>query len=121
MGIRRAAIAVGTSEESLMRSIRELDSSRHAITDLYDEQRRAFLVQYPVWFITVLALTGVAVFAITGFYGYGSSVVRQPWDLFLWFCAVLVTLQVSIFRNESLRRRLIATLLFTLASILFIG
>ncbi len=104
-----------------MRSFRELDSSRHAITDLYDEQRRAFLVQYPVWFIVALALSGVVVFAITGFYGYGNSVVRQPWDLFLWFCAVLITLQISIFRNESLRRRLLVILLFTVASIVFIG
>jgi hypothetical protein len=121
MGNPTRCIAVGTTEESFMRSLRELDSSRHAITDLYDERRRAFLVQYPVWFIVALALTGVATFAITGFFGYGSSVVRQPWDLFLWFCAVLVTLQISIFRSESLRTRLIATLLFTLASILIIG
>ena len=105
-----------------MRQLRELSSSRHAITDLYDEQRRAFLIQYPVWLITALALTGVAAFAVTGFLGYNAgSPVHQPWPLFVWFCAVLVTLQISIFRHQSLRRRLVMTLLFSLFSIAFIG
>lgn len=105
-----------------MRQLRGLAGSRHAITDLYDEQRRAFLVQYPVWLITALALGGVAVFAVTGFLGYSAgSPVHQPWPLFLWFCAVLITLQVSIFRHQSLRRRLVMTLLFSLFSIAFIG
>lgn len=105
-----------------MRQLRELASSRHAITDLYDEQRRTFLIQYPVWLITALALGGVVVFAITGFLGYSqNSPVHQPWPLFLWFCAVLVTLQISILRHQSLRRRLVMTLLFSLFSIAFIG
>jgi len=105
-----------------MRSQRELGSSGHAITDLYDEQRRTFLVQYPIWLITLLGLAGVAAFAVTGFLGYSnSSPVRQPWPLFLWFCALLLTLQVSIFRDVSLRRRLIAILFISFISIIFIG
>ena len=66
-----------------MRSQRELGSSGHAITDLYDEQRRTFLVQYPIWLITVLGLVGVAAFAVTGFLGYsdnyagGDQTIRQ--------------------------------------------
>lgn len=105
-----------------MRQLRELASSRHAITDLYDEQRRTFLIQYPAWLITALALGGVVAFGITGFLGYSAgSPVHQPWPLFLWFCAVLITLQISIFRHQSLRRRLVMTLLFSLFSIAFIG
>ena len=42
---------------------------RHAITDLYDEERRTFLIQYPVWLIVALGLTGVIAFAVTGFWG----------------------------------------------------
>lgn len=105
-----------------MRQFRELAGSRHAITDLYDEQQRTFLIQYPVWLITALALGGVVVFGMTGFLGYSAnSPVHQPWPLFLWFCAVLITLQISILRHQSLRRRLVMTLLFSLFSIAFIG
>ena len=114
-----------------MRPITQVNGQRHAITDLYDEQRRTFLVQYPVWFVTALSLAGVIAFAVTGFLGYAAATAtktyaldpafQQPWLLFLWFCALLVTLQVSIFRNSSLRRRLIATLLISAIAIVFIG
>ena len=115
-----------------MRPIQANNGSRHAITDLYDEQRRTFLIQYPVWLIVVLGLTGVAAFAITGFFGHTGIYATkpaiavdqpftQPWLLFLWFCAVLLTLQVSIFRHASLRRRLIATLIVSVIAITFIG
>src|SRR5574340_1107507 len=89
-----------------------------AITDLYDDQRRTFLVQYPIWLILGLSLSGVAVIALTGYLGYTKSEpLSQPWLLFLWFCALLITLQISIFRHQSLRGRLIATLLMSLAAI----
>ncbi|MGH2514427.1 MAG: hypothetical protein ACRDHP_02120, partial [Ktedonobacterales bacterium] len=115
-----------------MRPIQATNGSRHAITDLYDEQRRTFLVQYPVWFIVALGLTGVAAFAITGLFGHTGIYqakpqnpvdppFMQPWLLFLWFCAVLLTLQISIFRHASLRKRLIATILVSLVAIAFIG
>ena len=114
-----------------MRPIAQVNGQRHAITDLYDEQRRTFLVQYPVWFVTALSLAGVVAFAVTGFLGYTAvnaartnaldPAFQQPWLLFLWFCALLVTLQVSIFRNSSLRRRLIATLIISAVAIVFIG
>ncbi|HEY7343289.1 MAG TPA: hypothetical protein VH591_20625 [Ktedonobacterales bacterium] len=95
---------------------------KQAITDLYDEQRRTFLIQYPIWLILGLSLSGVAIIALTGYLGYTKSEpFSQPWLLFLWFCAVLVTLQISIFRDASLRARLIATLIMSLLAILFIG
>ncbi|HET8906271.1 MAG TPA: hypothetical protein VFN11_04835 [Ktedonobacterales bacterium] len=97
--------------------------ANHAITDLYDENRRTFLIQYPIWLILGLGLSGVAVFALTGYLGYPNTdePLKQPWLLFLWFCAVLITLQISIFRHKSLRSRLIATLIISLLAIVFIG
>jgi hypothetical protein len=97
-----------------------------AITDLYDEQRGTFLVQYPVLLVLGLALTGVAAFAVTGFLGYPqdtgfSSVFHQAWVLFLWLCALLITLQASIFRDKSLRSRLIASLVISALAIILVG
>jgi len=78
-----------------------------AITDVYDEQRGTLLVQYPVWLILVLVLGGVTAFALTGF------VDGPPLVIFLWLCALVIALQVSIFRHASMRGRLIATLVVT--------
>lgn len=100
------------------------NSSHHAFTDLYDPDRRAFLIQYPIWFIIGLSLVGVIAFGVTGFLGYTKespdSAFIQPWGLFLWFCALLITLQVSILRDQSLRSRLIATLIISVLAILII-
>jgi hypothetical protein len=112
-----------------MRQVRAVDTAPHAITDLYDEKRGTFLVQFPAWFVIILALAGVAAFAMTGFFGWMNrpdttgvdNVFRQPWLLFLWFCAIVITLQVSIFRNQSLRSRLWATLAVSLFCIIFVG
>ncbi len=98
----------------------------NAITDLYDEQRGTFLIQYPVLLVLGIALTGVAAFAVTGFLGYSqdtgfSSVFHQPWVLFLWMCALLVTLQASIFRDKSLRSLLIASLIVSALAIVLVG
>ena len=93
-----------------------------AFTDLYDEKRHTFLIKYPVWVILGLSLSGVVIFALTGYLGYSpSEPLYQPWLLFLWFCALLITLQISIFRHQSLRKRLIATLVMSLLAIVFIG
>ncbi len=98
------------------------ERANKAITDLYDEGRRTFLIRYPIWLILGLSLSGVVIIALTGYLGYNSSEpLSQPWLLFLWFCAVLITLQISIFRDTSLRGRLIATLVMSLLAIVFIG
>jgi hypothetical protein len=103
-------------------AVTSAQGSEQAITDLYDVKRRAFLIQYPLWVILGLSLSGVAVIALTGYLGYTKSEpLSQPWLLFLWFCAVLVTLQISIFRHHSLRKQLIATLILSLLAIIFIG
>jgi hypothetical protein len=100
------------------------NGSQHAITDLYDVERRAFLIQYPIWFIIGLSLLGVVAFGITGFVGYTNRAPdfadHQPWELFLWFCALLLTLQISILRDQSLRSRLIAALVISVLAIIVI-
>lgn len=96
--------------------------ANRAITDLYDVERRTFLIQYPIWVILGLSLSGVFIIALTGYLGYNrSEPLFQPWLLFLWFCALLITLQISIFRHQSLRKRLIATLIMSLFAVVFIG
>jgi hypothetical protein len=102
---------------------------QHAYTDLYDEERRTFLVQYPVWLVVGLGLSGVVVFMLTGFLGFRDplegnftrAVFKEPWALYLWFCALIITLQVSILRHPSLRPQLIATLSVTMFCIIFVG
>ena len=87
-----------------------------AYTDLYDETRNSFLVQYPPQLIIALGLSGVVAFAVTGFLGYGEaapqadpdwvfSLFHEPWLLFLWFLALIAFLQVSIFRHPSLTKQ----------------
>jgi hypothetical protein len=102
-----------------------------ALTDIFDEQRGILLVRYPAALIVGLGISGIIAFAITGFLGYplpkGSpptlewQIFHRPWALFLWFCALLLTFQATVFRHQALRRRLVAVLTTTLISILIIG
>ena len=65
------------------------DKPRHAISDVYDEERHTFLIQYPVPFIIAIGLAGVVVLGLTGFFGYpheqssANSLFDQPWALYL--------------------------------------
>ena len=105
--------------------------TRGAITDVYDESRRTFLVQYPIWVVVLLGLAGVVAFAMVGFLGFqdgfqnDSSVVyevfKQGWPLFLWFCALIMALEISILRNPKLRGQLVAALVVTLISMVIVG
>jgi hypothetical protein len=94
-------------------------SVRHAITDLYDTERRTFLIQYPPWLVVALGLSGVIVFAATGFLGYSSA--QAPFDnpvlLLPWLYALQFTLELSIFRDRSLRWRRLVMVGTTLLSI----
>jgi hypothetical protein len=94
---------------------RRAGASRQAITDVYDETRGAFRVQYPAWLILGLGLAGVAAFALTGFMD------GQPLILYLWLCALVIALQASIFRHASMRVRLVATLTVTVLGVLLVG
>ncbi len=113
-------------------------ASHLAITDLYDEKKRAFVVRYPAGLIVALGLSGVLVFMLAGFLGFrdieanlaGSpffesawsrAVFHQPWPLYLWFCALMMTLQASILRHPALRRQLVATLVVTVICIGLVG
>ena len=106
----------------------------HAITDVYCEKRHAFLVNYPTSLVVGVVLIGVIAFMLVGFLGYGYndgvdpkvyqdafSFFGQPWPLYLWFVALLVTLQVSILRNVRLRGELIALLIVTLVCTALVG
>ena len=96
------------------------DRPARAITDLYDEQKREFLVQYPTVLIVTLGLAGVVAFMLVGFLGYRDraepdftqTVFHQPWPLYLYFCALVMALQISIFRHPLLRRQLMQCLPF---------
>ncbi len=108
--------------------MRPLAATDTAITDLYDTQRGTFVINYPVWLVLGLGLTGVVALAMSGFLGYdapGSAAASadffyKPWELYLWFCALLITLQGSIFRDPALRGRLITTLIFSAISIIVV-
>jgi hypothetical protein len=104
---------------------------QYAITDVYDEKRRTFLVQYPIWVVVVMGLAGVAAFALVGFLGYQDGfhndppvvfeIFKQAWPLFLWFCALIMALEISILRNPRLRLELVAALVVTILSMVIDG
>ena len=114
-----------------------LDGPDEAITDLYDGKHRTFLIQYPVWLVVALGLAGVAAFTLTGFLGFHDksatmqgpyfepgfihALFLQPWPVYLWFCALIYTLQISILRHPRLRRQLVATLLVTTFCVILVG
>ena len=105
--------------------------TKYAITDVYDERRRTFLVQYPIWVVVLLGLAGVGAFALVGFLGYQDGykndspvvfeIFKQAWPLFLWFCALIMALEISILRNPKLRGQLVAALVTTLISMVIVG
>ncbi|HEY7834670.1 MAG TPA: hypothetical protein VIG30_13930 [Ktedonobacterales bacterium] len=114
---------------------------QHAITDIYCAKRQRSLVVFPGALIGLLVVGGVAAFLLTGFVGYancvyaiapGSSVcwhdawsdflyLKEPWPIYLWASAVMLTVQVAILRDPSLRRRLVLALVATLLSIAIVG
>jgi hypothetical protein len=102
-----------------------------ALTDTFDDNRGILLVRYPAALIVGLGVAGIIAFAITGFLGYPLAkdapitiewrLFHQPWALFLWLCALLLTFQATVFRNPALRRRLVSMLTTTVISIIIIG
>lgn len=98
-----------------------------AITDVYDPQDRRVLVRFPTTLVTVLALTGVIAFGLVGYLGYNSdpaivrSLFEKAWPLFLWFSALVFTMEIAVLRHPRLRRQLIEALVVTLISMVFVG
>lgn len=114
---------------SLPMELNEKCGEYHAISDVYCEKRHWFLVEYPSPLIIGISAAGLLAFILTGFLGYNGrldcgghptcwqlEVFSHPWPLYVWFSALMITLQVSILRNHQLRTRLVATLVATLVS-----
>lgn len=101
-------------------------TARHAITDVYDDERHTFLVHFPLWFIVALGLSGVVVLGLTGFLGIPESarlsdlIFRQPWILYLWLCALVLTLEVAVLRDASVRLFRFAVVAVTLIAIIVV-
>ena len=100
--------------------------TRHAITDVYDEERRTFLVHFPLWYIVALGLSGVIVLGLTGFLGRPQSnyaydvIFRQPWVLYLWLCLLVLTLEVAVLRDASVRLYRLAVVAITLIAMIIV-
>ena len=105
--------------------------AQQAYTDLYNEQERTFLIRYPTWFLTTVIISGVAAFAIAGFYGQADPTTFSMGDklgrvfatgpLFLWLCGLIITLQWSIFRHKSLLVERWASIFATLIAMLLVA
>lgn len=104
----------------------DVKPARHAITDVYDEERRTFLVHFPLWLIVTLGLSGVVVLGVTGFLGKQTSdnlydvIFRQPWILYLWICLLVLTLEVAVLRDSSVRLYRIAVVTVTLIAMIIV-
>lgn len=100
--------------------------ARHAITDVYDEERRTFLVHFPLWYIIALGLSGVIVLGLTGFLGRPQSnyaydaIFHQPWVLYLWLCLLVLTLEVAVLRDASVRLYRLAVVAITLIAMIIV-
>ena len=98
-----------------------------AITDVYDPQDRRVLVRFPHLLVIILSLSGVLAFGLMGYLGYledqsaVGSFFHKPWPLFLWFSALVFTLEIAVLRHPRLRRQLIEALVVTIISMLFVG
>jgi hypothetical protein len=114
--------------------LNETCGEMHAISDVFCEKRRRFLVSYPTPLIIMLAGAGLLAFIFVGYLGYNTrldcgghgscwtlTTFRQPWPLYVWFSALMVVLQVSILRHPRLRAQLVATLVVTLVSTVLMG
>src|SRR5579859_3979331 len=98
-----------------------------AITDVYDVQDRRVLVRFPTMLVTLLTVTGVLAFGLVGYLGYRSdpkivqSLFEKAWPVFLWFSALVFTLEIAVLRHPRLRRQLVQALVVTLISMVFVG
>ena len=100
---------------------------KHAITDVYDPKKRRILVRFPHGLLVMLGFTGVVAFGLMGYLGYGDDksllgqAFHKPWPLFLWFSALVFTLEVAVLRHPRLRRQLTEVLVVTIICMAFVG
>lgn len=100
---------------------------KHAITDVYDPKTRRILVRFPHGLLLILGLGGVLAFGLMGYLGYleDSSLLgtafHKAWPLFLWFSALVFTLEVAVLRHPRLRRQLTEALVVTIVCMVFVG
>ncbi|HKS70650.1 MAG TPA: hypothetical protein VJQ45_09515 [Ktedonobacterales bacterium] len=99
------------------------------ISDLYllDPAGKTSAVAYPGWSLPLLIVTGIVAFAATGFLGYPTdagplyTLFHPAWLLFLWFSAMILIMQASIFRHREARRWKWETLSVTLVCIAIVA
>lgn len=100
---------------------------KHAITDVYDPTKRRIVVRFPHGLVLTLAITGVLAFALMGYLGYGEDhsllgqAFHKAWPLFLWFSALVFTLEIAVLRHPRLRRLLTEALVVTIICMIFVG
>ena len=100
---------------------------KHAITDVYDPTKRRILVRFPHGLLLTLAITGVLAFGLIGYLGYGdahsplANAFHKAWPLYLWFSALVFTLEVAVLRHPRLRRQLTEVLVVTIICMIFVG
>ena len=100
---------------------------KHAITDVYDPTKRRILVRFPHGLVLALAIAGVLAFALMGYLGYGDDhsllgqAFHKAWPLFLWFSALVFTLEIAVLRHPRLRRLLTEALVVTIICMIFVG
>ncbi len=100
---------------------------KHAITDVYDPKTRRILVRFPHGLLITLAVAGVLAFGLMGYLGYGDDhsllgqAFHKPWPLFLWFSALVFTLEIAVLRHPRLRRLLTEALVVTIICMIFVG
>ncbi len=98
-----------------------------SITDVYDPQDRHVLVRFPTALVTILAVAGALAFGLVGYLGYNSdsaivrSLFEKAWPLFLWFSALVFTLEIAVLRHPRLRRQLVEALIVTIISMIVVG
>ncbi|HEX9035995.1 MAG TPA: hypothetical protein VF808_03305 [Ktedonobacterales bacterium] len=98
-----------------------------AITDVYDISDRRVLVRFPTALVSILAVTGVIAFGLVGYLGYNSdpsivkSLFAKAWPIFLWFSALVFTLEIAVLRHPRLRRQLVQALVMTIIAMIFVG
>lgn len=100
---------------------------KQAYTDVYDPMRRRILVRFPHGLLIVLGASGVLAFGLMGYFGYLEDksflglAFHKAWPLFLWFSALVFTLEIAVLRHPRLRRQLSEALVVTIICMIFVG